>query len=237
MRLFEPYWRTVAIAVVRDLHKRPQIAQLISDLLGIGVSEFLKLTQFHTMPYLIVAKKLDVLERIAEAKGQGNDVGSLFLDRHPSAAILAYLLLQPSQDPESTTMALLRNVTSMFETVELAEIVKSYPLEIAYELLKAAGEQDEELQARAQRAIYLLAEKTTRRASSNRVSNKKHGKLKVFFDDGAMGVLHLLSDVISQTKARQPLSERVRCLGAIREMATMAKSNISDILPQVSHLE
>lgn len=42
-----------------------------------------------------------------------------------------------------------------------------------------------------------------------------------------------LADTITDGKGPQPIPEKVRCLGAVREMITLAKSHISNGLPQV----
>lgn len=59
------------------------------------------------------------------------------------AAILAYLLIQPSTDIESMIIALLTEVTPEFSIVDLAELARTEPITIATELLKAAAEDDE----------------------------------------------------------------------------------------------
>ena len=46
----------------------------------------------------------------------------------------------------------------------------------------------------------------------------------------------LLADTINDGKGPQPILEKIRCLGAIREMIKLAKSHISNGLPQVSSL-
>ena len=42
-----------------------------------------------------------------------------------------------------------------------------------------------------------------------------------------------LADTINDGKGPQPIPEKVRCLGAVREMITVAKNHISNGLPQV----
>lgn len=59
------------------------------------------------------------------------------------AAILAYLLIQPSTDIESMIIALLTEVTPEFSNVDLVELAEAKSITIATELLKAAAEDDE----------------------------------------------------------------------------------------------
>ena len=43
----------------------------------------------------------------------------------------------------------------------------------------------------------------------------------------------LLADTINDGKGPQPVLEKIRCLGAIREMIKIAKNHVSNGLPQV----
>ena len=148
MRLFDPYWRTVATTVVKDLHARPQIIQRICELLNIKVPEFLILTQTYTIPYLISAKKWPVLQRIADARSPEYSIWSLCTEPANMAAILAYLLLQPSTDVEHMVMASLYEASPDFKKFDLEKAINSVPIPIACELLKVAGEEDEEKKSR-----------------------------------------------------------------------------------------
>lgn len=42
-----------------------------------------------------------------------------------------------------------------------------------------------------------------------------------------------LADTINDGKGPQPVSEKIRCLGAVREMIKLSKSYVSNGLPQV----
>lgn len=54
-----------------------------------------------------------------------------------------------------------------------------------------------------------------------------------FFENHVLGIMALLADTINDGKGPQPTLEKMRCLGAIREMITIAKSHVSNGLPQV----
>lgn len=141
MRLFTPYWRTISITVVQDLQRRPQVAQQMSDLLAMTVTDFLRLTQYHTTPYLVLTKKRDILQRVAGACSRS--IKDQCMDHNNLAAILAYILLQPSKDTGEMIMGLLRAASPEFDHVDCAELVKGEPMLTASELLKAAGEDDD----------------------------------------------------------------------------------------------
>lgn len=138
MRLFAPYWRTIAINIVQDLQRRPQVAQQMSDLLAITVSDFLQLTQYYTTPYLVLTKRRDLLQKVAVACGRS--IKDQCMDHNNLGSILACILLQSSNDMENMIMALLNAVSSDFNNVDCADLVKAEPMLTAAELLKAAGE-------------------------------------------------------------------------------------------------
>ena len=249
MKLFAPYWRTIAVTVVRDIHRRPQIAQQISDLLAMSVSDFLSMTQVHTVPYFVLTKRQDVLQRIADACGQSIMV--LCREHNNLAAILSSVLLQTSSDVESLVMALLNAVSPEFGNVDCADLLKSEPQSTASELLRAAGEEDatksqkviRSLRIRvgvrsnllkAHQALHFLAEITHGKSVSGRGTARKMDLIGPFFETHVLGIMALLADTINDGKGPQPILEKIRCLSAIREMIKLAKGHVSNGLPQVS---
>ena len=147
LKLFAPYWRTVAVTIVQDLQRRPQIIQQIADLLAKPVSEILTITQVHTVPFLVLRKQTNLLQRIADIQR----LSIMTLCREPTnmAAILANILLQDSADVENLVISLLNSVSQEFSNVDCAELLKSEPQATATELLKIAGDNDEARQAEA----------------------------------------------------------------------------------------
>lgn len=251
MKLFAPYWRTIAVTVVQDIHRRPQIAQQISDLLAMSVSDFLSMTQVHTVPFFVLTKKQDVLQRIADACGQSIMV--LCREHNNLAAILSCVLLRTSSDVESLVMALLNAVSPEFGNVDCADLLKSEPQSTASELLRAAGENDEikrpkvsrplggsvsvrSNSLKAHQALHFLAEITHGRSVSGRGTARKMDFIGPFFETHVLGIMALLADTINDGKGPQPILEKIRCLGAIGEMIKLAKSHVSNGLPQVRSL-
>ena len=251
IKLFAPYWRTIAVTVVQDIHRRPQVAQQISDLLAMSVSDFLSMTQVHTVPFLVLTKKQDVLQRIADACGQSIMV--LCREHNNLAAILSCVLLRSSKDAENLIMALLNAVSPEFGNVDCAELLKSEPQSTASELLRAAGENDETKESKvsghsavsvfhrsnplkAHQALHFLAEITHSRSATGRGTARKMDLIGPFFETHVLGIMALLADTINDGKGPQPMPEKIRCLGAIREMIKLARSHVSNALPQVSSL-
>lgn len=133
-----PYWSTVAPTVVKDIYRRPQIVQYMSDLLGTSVDEFLVLTQVYTLPYFVLTKKRDILQRIAQACG--HPIGLLCMDHSNMAAILTCILLHPSDDMASIYLKFLAALSSEFKEVRWKDLLWAQAASIASELLKVASE-------------------------------------------------------------------------------------------------
>ncbi|KAL9104639.1 MAG: hypothetical protein Q9163_000443 [Psora crenata] len=230
MKLFAPYWRTLAVTVVQDLQRLPQIAQQVSELLAMSVSDFLVLTQVHTIPFFVLRKRQDSLQRIADASGLS--IMALCREHNNMAAILSNILLETSTDAESLVMALLKAVSPDFNSVDCAELLKSEPQATAAELLKFAGDNDEINRPKAYQALHLLAGVTHGKPPSGRGA-RKLDVIGHFFENHVLGIMALLADTINDGKGPQPILEKIRCLGAIREMIRIAKRHVGNGLPQI----
>lgn len=143
-RLFRPFWSSLAFSVVQDVVAKPQTANAVAELLQLrgGVTELLLLVQQHALPWLVIKKKKDVIQKIAEAR---NEVGLLQSCLHSTnfAPILAHLLIQDAPDPGEYAMTTLGEITETFKTTAVAELVGAEPLLLALELFKAAADGDE----------------------------------------------------------------------------------------------
>jgi serine/threonine-protein kinase ATR len=141
LELFKPFWSSIAMLVVKDLITCPQKAQQLSELLGMSVHEMLILTQTDTVPYLILMKKRDVLQRIAQARSATTTIQDLWLQPSKNlAAVLSLLLVQPSADVEQSAVDLLQEAAPGFSETDLSALVKVDPILIACEILKHAGD-------------------------------------------------------------------------------------------------
>jgi serine/threonine-protein kinase ATR len=146
-RMFNPFWDTIAVNAVKDLLVRPQTTQLISDLLEMSVPEFLVLTQSHTLPWLVMHKKTDVIKRITQARKDDDDL-KVHMKTSNLVPILAKLLQQNVRDTGPYIMQLLLAASSGFRDFELTDLMRMEPASIALHLLKAAGEADDEQKPR-----------------------------------------------------------------------------------------
>jgi len=145
--MFNPFWRTIAPTVIKDLQTRPQTAQLMADLLSISVPDFLKMTQVATLPWLIREGKKDIILKLCHARGE-IDPMHLCVENRNLGPIMANLLTQNVLDMGSYVARLFRGLSDHFKNIEIIELLGMMPLSIALELLKNAGEADESSRGR-----------------------------------------------------------------------------------------
>ncbi|KAI9673387.1 MAG: serine/threonine-protein kinase M1 [Caeruleum heppii] len=232
--LLSPFWRSIAPNVVKSLHSRPQIAQLLSDLLGVTVAGFLALTQSYTLPYLILYQKQSLILRILQARGDGSTVQSMCLENANLASTLALLLVQQSNDIETSTLTLLRHASAEFGGVDLADLVRSGPFYIAFELLLSAADEDAGARAKIHQAIHLLATLTHRRGTQSKSSSASAGGMVgAFFQTHVLGIMSHFAEVINAPREGQLAIEKKRCLKGIEEMIRLAKQHVANALPQI----
>lgn len=145
--LLRPFWRSLSITIVKNLQSRPHMAEQLCDLLGMSVDEFLRFTEVHTLPYLVYTRKRDTIARIAAAYHTKSPF-DLCMERNNLASILAFLLSQPSQDPEGMIYSFLVDVDTKFHNSNVNLLLKSEPIPISRELLKYIGDAGEDKASR-----------------------------------------------------------------------------------------
>ncbi|KAG5944560.1 hypothetical protein E4U60_005826 [Claviceps pazoutovae] len=145
-RLFEPFWKSLAYMATKDMIQRPQRSRAMAELLQISVNELLLLIQTHALPWLVLDKQQDVIQRIAEAR-QDKDPSNLIMDAPNLASTLSLLLVQDTDNIEEFTKSRLDLVSSHFASVSLLEMFQTEPVVTTLELLKAAVNADETKQA------------------------------------------------------------------------------------------
>ncbi|GKT69679.1 protein kinase Rad3 [Colletotrichum tofieldiae] len=231
-RLFEPFWRNLAYFAVKDMVSRPQMTRAIADLLQISVTDFLLLVQTHAMPWLVLMKKKDVIQKIAEARGE-KDIWVPILDTANAGPILALLLVQDVRNIEQFVMSRLIEVASHLESFSLVELMQLEVVTIVLELLKAAGEADE---ARKPRIIEALTSFCTMMMVANKESRPKKGNIiGRFLQSYILGLMARLADVINDMPlVSPPVEEQRRCVRAMEEMIRLCKAYVRIARPQIS---
>lgn len=141
--LFRPFWKSLSITVVKNLQSRPHMAEQLCDLLGMKVDDFLRLTEVHVLPYLVLTRKRDVILRIGATYKETKSPFDICSEKNNLASILAFLLSQPSSDPEGMILSLFADVDPEFKGRTLSEFLRTDPILIACDLLKCLGDAGE----------------------------------------------------------------------------------------------
>jgi serine/threonine-protein kinase ATR len=152
-RLFNPFWDDVAIAAVKDLLVRPQTTQLMADILGISVTEFLLLTQSSTLPHLVLSGQIDVIWRITQARGDDENLRTC-MEPSNFSPILALLISQNIPDIEALTTSVLRAVSPLFkeQDMDFTDWMRTDAAGLGLRLLKVAGQVPENMKSRVSNA-------------------------------------------------------------------------------------
>ncbi|GKZ39773.1 serine/threonine-protein kinase M1 [Aspergillus brasiliensis] len=142
--LFRPFWRTLSVTVVRNFQSRPYMAEQLCDLLGMKVDDFLRLTETYVLPYLVLTRKREVIIRVGAAYKDTKTPFDICSEKNNLASILAFLLSQPSPNPEESVMSALSEVDAAFSGRSLAELLRIEPILISCDLLKGLGDLGED---------------------------------------------------------------------------------------------
>ncbi|OLN85738.1 Protein kinase rad3 [Colletotrichum chlorophyti] len=227
-RLFEPFWRNLAYFAVKDMVARPQISRAVAELLQISVTDFLLLVQSYALPWLVLMKRKDVIQKIAEARRE-KDIWVPILDSANAGPIIALLLVQDVDNIEQFVMSRLTAVSSHLESFSLVDLMQAEVVIIVLELLKAAGEADE---ARKPRVIEALTKFCQMMMVANKESRPKKGNIiGRFLQSYILGLMARLADVINDMPlVSPPVEEQRRCIHAMEEMIKLCKAYISACL-------
>ncbi|PBP17844.1 phosphatidylinositol 3 [Diplocarpon rosae] len=212
-KLLGSFWSSIATAAVTDLLIRPQSTQLLADLVGMSVAQFLVLTQSYTLPFLVLNGKVDVIKRISEARNDADNF-SVCMDPSNLAPILALLLVQDVPDLDSFVMGLLRRVSNEeFKDLDLGNMTKIEPMYQALYLLKAAGQADESKKSRIRYALRILATGGSENSSPKKITTG------TFLKQHLLGIVARIVDVVGDPRDEQMMTEKERSLCACLQVA------------------
>jgi serine/threonine-protein kinase ATR len=234
LKLFAPYWSSIAVSVVLEIHSRPQKTQQLCAILGLGVSQFLTMTEGYTVPSLVLHRKKDILQRLATARGEDVTIHDVCLQpRSNMAAILTLLLSQPGANVEEAAFQCLTDVSPTFREIDLDKLVQSDPTLIACELLKFIGEQPDERKSRAYQAFNVFANLAERRPGQTKAHSKPSKTLSAFFGNHVLGIMTNFSLVLASNQDVYRTFDKLRCLWGISEMVLLARDEITTALPHI----
>lgn len=243
-RLFEPFWPNLAYMTTKDMVQRPQMSRTIAELLQVSVNELLLLIQTHALPWLVLDKQKDVIQKIAEAR-QESEVWLPLIDPANLAATLALLLVQDTDDIASFAKSRLDELSTHFQTEPLVNLLQVEPVLTVIELLKAAGDADETKKAPvSQTSMHLwrkLMQLQVRKAldtmakmmipANKETRAKKSDHTARFIHSQLLGLMACLFDVINDQSLPDP--ERRRYIRAMEEMIRVSRGYASTARPQV----
>ncbi|GKZ51429.1 serine/threonine-protein kinase M1, partial [Aspergillus brasiliensis] len=228
--LFRPFWRTLSVTVVRNFQSRPYMAEQLCDLLGMKVDDFLRLTETYVLPYLVLTRKREVIIRVGAAYKDTKTPFDICSEKNNLASILAFLLSQPSPNPEESVMSALSEVDAAFSGRSLAELLRIEPILISCDLLKGLGDLGEDKGKRFLRALHLLAVLVPRKSGH---APRQADLIGHFIEEHVLGIITQFAHAVNDFQIRQPLIEKKRNIAAIGEMIKVARGHISSALPQI----
>ncbi|KAL5418072.1 hypothetical protein PMIN06_006043 [Paraphaeosphaeria minitans] len=245
--LLRPYWRTIGFSIVNDLNSKPQKAKFVVELIGeiSYVSQLLILIHEDVLPVLVLNKRTDILQRIANAKKTTIEEICLQPRAH-LARIIALLLCQPGPDAERRAMDTLVAVAPAVRQTgqKLHDLVQLDAAAMASEVFKLAADRD----ANEKELFY---EGIRRLAALDDVKNdidskkQKDGKRKApprrktkdlvetFILKHVLGVMADFTNPIENQLGNHHLTERRRCVGAIKELIMFAREDSCHALTQI----
>ncbi|KAF4553624.1 Phosphatidylinositol -3 and 4-kinase-like protein [Elsinoe fawcettii] len=256
-RLMRPYWKSIAAAVARDLISVPQKAKLLSEFIGKTVEQFLYLIQAEVIPYLVLTKRKDVLQRIAAARaaapdgvhartnGSGGRAGHkgltsisvqdiIMQPKSNLSNIMALLLCHVADglDPEEYIAAVLCEFVPQWTEQDVASLIRLEPIPVVCEMLKTCGdEEDPGKKPKIYEAIQDFAVIIERKPHNARSRPAK--LLGSFFEGHVLGIISHFSVTIERNDEHALLQEKVRCLKGIEDMITMATAHAEVAVPQI----
>ncbi|GAW27350.1 putative protein kinase rad3 [Rosellinia necatrix] len=230
-QLFEHYWSSLAYLAVKDIITQPKLTSLLAEMQDMTPNQLLLHIQAYALPYLVLNKKMDVIQKIAEVRKE-TEPWQPCLDIANLGRILALLLTQETADIEQYTMSLLRYISPHFDEFRLVDLLQIEPLPTALNILKAAADADESRKPHIRGALNHLANMII---VGNGESKKKSHVAGRFLHHHALGLMAQLTDVINDVSViRAPFHERRRCIAAMEEMIRIGKNNVRIARPQIS---
>lgn len=237
-QLLSPYWKFIGFSVIRDIVKKPQKAQQLADLTEQSVRQLLVHTQADTLPHLVLSKKRDIIEKIAQAR-KASVAEVLTQPRANLAKILALLLSQPVADVERNAMETLAAIEPAMREGSNDKLEAWVALDItgiAIEILMLAADQIGVRKKPFYDGFAILATLAT--SKTGRKPNSRTKTLDAFCETHILGIIAHFSDIIGSPLAQgkavpQTLPERKRCIAAIGDLVGLARYSVNGALPQI----
>ncbi|KAI5298330.1 hypothetical protein KEM56_004140, partial [Ascosphaera pollenicola] len=194
VELFKPFWRTITILAIVNMDSRPKILDQLCELTMMSLETFLMSAQEHVVPYLVSMRKYETIELIdPERRLSCFDICKR---EHNLTAILAFLLIQPSEDYETLVTLTFKNMSPESETHSLNEWVSIQGIEVTCELLRELGESTQENRHRYLQALTLVASLKPHRKSAS--SAKEGSVLALYIERNILGIIRIFSQIVNE---------------------------------------
>ncbi|KAG9191621.1 serine/threonine-protein kinase ATR [Alternaria panax] len=240
MELLSPYWKVIGFSVIKDIINQPQKAQQLADLTEQSVRQLLVQTQADTLPHLVLSKRRDIIEKIAQAR-KASVIDVLTHPRVNLAKTLALLLSQPVAEVEQTAMETLAAVEPAIRDGSNNKLESWVALDItgiAIEILKLAADQELVRKKPYYKGFSTLASLAPDTKSGQRKSTSKTKNLDTFCETHILGIIAYFSNVIEAPSAHgkavpHKMPERKRCIAALGDLIHLARYSVNGALPQI----
>jgi serine/threonine-protein kinase ATR len=239
-QLLSPYWKVIGFSVIKDIVNKPQKAQQLADLTEQSVRQLLVQTQGDTLPHLVLSKRRDIIEKIAQAR-KASVIDVLTHPRANLAKILALLLSQPVADIEMNAMDTLAAIEPAIRDGSNNKLEAWVALDItgvAIEILMLAADQEGARKKPFYSGFTMLAMLAPDTKSGPRKSTSKTKNLDAFCETHILGIIAYFSNVIETPSTHGKLMthktpERKRCIAAIGDLISLARFSVNGALPQI----
>jgi serine/threonine-protein kinase ATR len=239
-QLLSPYWKVIGFSVIKDIINKPQKAQQLADLTEQSVRQLLVQTQADTLPHLVLSKRRDIIEKIAQAR-KASVIDVLTHPRANLAKILALLLSQPVADIENNTMEHLVAIEPAIRDGSNNRLEAWVALDItgvAIEILMLAADQEGAKKKPFYSGFTMLAMLAPDTKSGQRKTTSKSKNLDAFCETHILGIIAYFSNVIETPSTQgksvtHTMPERKRCIAAIGDLISLARFSVNGALPQI----
>ncbi|RMZ90148.1 hypothetical protein DV736_g2616, partial [Chaetothyriales sp. CBS 134916] len=230
--LCRPFWRTLGLVVARSMEKESPGIDQLCDLLGMRVSGLRLLVEEYALPYLVLHRRLNIIEQFAATHGSSTSSFDICTSPRNLASILSFLLAQGFQDAEQKIMNLLLDVSTDFNSEDLAGWLAHVPIEVTCFSLKSIGDTGEGKSSRVYQALQLVAQLDSRKPGIHS-SSKRNEVMGSFLENNALGIVSHFTVSLNDLEAKEPKLEKRRSIIALGEVAKIGKSRILGALPQI----
>ncbi|EFX01973.1 inositol kinase kinase [Grosmannia clavigera kw1407] len=133
--LFEPYWRTTAYQIVKHIAERPAVATAIANLFGMTATRLALRLQSHAIPDLLFRKNLAPISKIAELRGDGDELWPTLIDKANLTSILAFWVQLPSDVATLDDLMLpLQDLSARLGPASIREVMGAAAIPVLSEL-------------------------------------------------------------------------------------------------------